>query len=209
MPRSIQEILDHADELAKRFEDYEPSPGDERPVEEYLLHARCARSCSQRTASHRRHRRRPSYRHLVAEDRRRPRHLRPGRPTTLRPPSSNPPDPQPARTHQRLNRRAASARRSWTLSVEDVVLRFGLHWGSTLYGWQHHHSGPNRSHCSRRRSERGSTDRSLRDRWSCSGFQVSVGTLGSHRCRPPGPGSRPCHLHQARGSGDRNRQGTT
>ena len=37
MPRSIQEILDHADELAKRFEDYEPKPGDERPLEEYLL----------------------------------------------------------------------------------------------------------------------------------------------------------------------------
>lgn len=37
MPRSIQEILDHADELAQRFEDYEPDPGDERPVEEYLL----------------------------------------------------------------------------------------------------------------------------------------------------------------------------
>ncbi len=37
MPRSIQEILDHADLLAKRFEDYEPKPGDERPVEEYLL----------------------------------------------------------------------------------------------------------------------------------------------------------------------------
>ncbi len=37
MPRSIQEILDHADELAQRFEDYEPAPGDERPVEEYLL----------------------------------------------------------------------------------------------------------------------------------------------------------------------------
>ena len=37
MPRSIQEILDHADELAKRFEDYEPNDGDERPVEEYLL----------------------------------------------------------------------------------------------------------------------------------------------------------------------------
>ena len=35
MPRSIQEILDHADELAKRFEDYEPGPDDERPVEEY------------------------------------------------------------------------------------------------------------------------------------------------------------------------------
>lgn len=37
MPRSIQEILDHADELAKRFEDYEPSEDDERSVEEYLL----------------------------------------------------------------------------------------------------------------------------------------------------------------------------
>lgn len=37
MPRSIQEILDHADELAERFERYEPVDGDERPVEEYLL----------------------------------------------------------------------------------------------------------------------------------------------------------------------------
>lgn len=37
MPRSIQEILDHADELAQRFEDYKPDPDDERPVEEYLL----------------------------------------------------------------------------------------------------------------------------------------------------------------------------
>ena len=37
MPKSIQEILDHADELAQRFEDYEPATGDERPVEEYLL----------------------------------------------------------------------------------------------------------------------------------------------------------------------------
>ncbi len=37
MPRTIQEILDHADELAQRFEDYEPQPDDERPVEEYLL----------------------------------------------------------------------------------------------------------------------------------------------------------------------------
>jgi hypothetical protein len=37
MPRSIQEILDQADELAKRFEDYEPGEGDEVPVEEYLL----------------------------------------------------------------------------------------------------------------------------------------------------------------------------
>ena len=37
MPRSIQEILDHADELAERFENYEPGDGDERPREEYLL----------------------------------------------------------------------------------------------------------------------------------------------------------------------------
>lgn len=37
MPRTIQEILDHADELAERFESYEPGAGDERPVEEYML----------------------------------------------------------------------------------------------------------------------------------------------------------------------------
>ena len=37
MPRSIQDILDHADELAQRFEDYVPSEGDEVPVEEYTL----------------------------------------------------------------------------------------------------------------------------------------------------------------------------
>jgi len=37
MPRSIQDILDHADELAERFENYNPEAGDERPVEEYLL----------------------------------------------------------------------------------------------------------------------------------------------------------------------------
>jgi hypothetical protein len=36
-PRSIQDILDHADELAARFETNEPEPSDERPVEEYLL----------------------------------------------------------------------------------------------------------------------------------------------------------------------------
>lgn len=37
MPRSIQEILDHADELSARFENYDPDPGDERPIEEFLL----------------------------------------------------------------------------------------------------------------------------------------------------------------------------
>ena len=33
MPRSLQEILDQSDELAKRFEDYEPTAADRRPVE--------------------------------------------------------------------------------------------------------------------------------------------------------------------------------
>lgn len=32
MPRSLQEILDQSDELAKRFEDYEPTEVDRRPV---------------------------------------------------------------------------------------------------------------------------------------------------------------------------------
>lgn len=30
MPRSVQAILEHADQLATRFEDYEPAVGDER-----------------------------------------------------------------------------------------------------------------------------------------------------------------------------------
>ncbi len=33
----IQHILDHADELAERFEEHEPGEDDERPMEEYLL----------------------------------------------------------------------------------------------------------------------------------------------------------------------------
>jgi len=37
MPRSIQEILDHGAELARRFEEYDPEARDERVVEEYLL----------------------------------------------------------------------------------------------------------------------------------------------------------------------------
>ena len=37
MPRSMQDILDHADELAKKLEDYEPSADDEVEVAEYLL----------------------------------------------------------------------------------------------------------------------------------------------------------------------------
>ncbi len=30
MPRSVKDILDHAEELAKRFENYEPAAQDER-----------------------------------------------------------------------------------------------------------------------------------------------------------------------------------
>ena len=37
MPRSIREILDQADELAHRFEQYEPTEADERPIEEVIL----------------------------------------------------------------------------------------------------------------------------------------------------------------------------
>lgn len=49
MPRSIQESLDRADELARRFEDYEPGDGDQVPVEEYLLgRAALARARSER-----------------------------------------------------------------------------------------------------------------------------------------------------------------
>ncbi len=52
MPRTIREILDHADELADRLERYEPSVGDERPVEEYLLErAAVARAQGERQCS--------------------------------------------------------------------------------------------------------------------------------------------------------------
>ncbi|KQV05137.1 hypothetical protein [Leifsonia sp. Root112D2] len=36
MPRSIEEILAHGDELAKRFETYEPSPQDEVNLSAFL-----------------------------------------------------------------------------------------------------------------------------------------------------------------------------
>jgi hypothetical protein len=50
MPRTVQDILDHADELAARFEDYEPAPGDERDPEAFaaLRHAVLARSDAER-----------------------------------------------------------------------------------------------------------------------------------------------------------------
>jgi hypothetical protein len=52
MPRSVQDILDHADELAKHFEDYEPSADDEVAVAEHLLRrAALARARSERQIS--------------------------------------------------------------------------------------------------------------------------------------------------------------
>ena len=51
MPRSVEDILNHADELAKRFEDYEPQPGDERDPEaaQVLRDAVTARSDAERS----------------------------------------------------------------------------------------------------------------------------------------------------------------
>jgi hypothetical protein len=37
MPRSVEEILQHADELAARFQNYEPSPDDELDVGAVVL----------------------------------------------------------------------------------------------------------------------------------------------------------------------------
>ncbi len=49
MPRSIQEILDHADELATRFEQLDPAAATDVDVPEYLLRrAVIARARSER-----------------------------------------------------------------------------------------------------------------------------------------------------------------
>jgi hypothetical protein len=51
MPRSIQDILDHADELARRFETYEPAAEDERDatVLAALRNAALSRSDAERS----------------------------------------------------------------------------------------------------------------------------------------------------------------
>jgi len=51
MPRTVEEILNHADDLAKQFEQYEPKPDDERDVEAVaaLREAVIARSDAERT----------------------------------------------------------------------------------------------------------------------------------------------------------------
>lgn len=51
MPRTVQEILDHDDELAKRFEEYEPSSSDERDPQVFieLREAVLSRSAAERS----------------------------------------------------------------------------------------------------------------------------------------------------------------
>jgi len=51
MPRTVQDILDHADELANRFEDYTPNEHDERDPEAFkaLRDAVLSRSDAERS----------------------------------------------------------------------------------------------------------------------------------------------------------------
>ncbi len=51
MPRTVQDILDHADELARRFETYEPAAADERDPRTYaaLRDAALARAEAERS----------------------------------------------------------------------------------------------------------------------------------------------------------------
>jgi hypothetical protein len=47
MPRTVKEILEHSDELADRFESYEPASGDERDPEAYKALRRAVDSRAQ------------------------------------------------------------------------------------------------------------------------------------------------------------------
>ena len=51
IPRTVQDILDHADELARRFETYEPAADDERDAEAFaaLRDAAVSRSAAERS----------------------------------------------------------------------------------------------------------------------------------------------------------------
>jgi hypothetical protein len=51
MPRTVQDILDHADELARRFDTYEPTAADERDPATYkaLRDAAMARAEAERS----------------------------------------------------------------------------------------------------------------------------------------------------------------
>ncbi len=51
MPRSVQDVLDHADELARRFETYEPVANDERDAQVFaaLRDAAISRSTAEQS----------------------------------------------------------------------------------------------------------------------------------------------------------------
>lgn len=51
MPRTVQDILNHADELARRFEDYEPAADEERDAHVFaaLRDAAVSRSDAERS----------------------------------------------------------------------------------------------------------------------------------------------------------------
>ncbi len=51
MPRTVQDILNHADELARRFETYEPAEADERDAQVFaaLRDAALSRSDAERS----------------------------------------------------------------------------------------------------------------------------------------------------------------
>ena len=47
MPRTVKDILQHTDELARRFEEYEPNPDDERDPEAFIALRRAVESRAQ------------------------------------------------------------------------------------------------------------------------------------------------------------------
>ncbi len=53
MPRTVKEILEHSDELARRFADYEPHPDDERDPDALIMlrQAVMSRSEAERSVS--------------------------------------------------------------------------------------------------------------------------------------------------------------
>jgi hypothetical protein len=47
VPRKVKDILEHSDELARRFEDYEPGPGDQRDPQAFIALRRAVESRAQ------------------------------------------------------------------------------------------------------------------------------------------------------------------
>ena len=85
MPRTIKDILDHADELAKRFEDYEPSATDERDPAVFAELRRAVLSRSDAERSIRDAVKRARIQFLLGVHRLAGRNLRRSSPSALRP----------------------------------------------------------------------------------------------------------------------------